>query len=100
MVYVRLIACMMLLAVLTVFALQPALADPEGQQNCWGTVVSQRASHYHDIGQHSSAQQEPRLGVGNLAHEVFDTSVGQLASLLGDIDDFTGDDPDHVTSCH
>jgi hypothetical protein len=66
--------------------------------NCWGTVVSQRASYYHDIGAHIKLQSEPRLGVGNLA-KLFQMTVGELASLLSFLDDFTGDDPDHVTNC-
>lgn len=74
----------------------PALAAEP--QNCWGTVVSQRASHYHDIGEHASAQDEPRVGVGNLA-KVFGMSVGELAQLLGTLDDVLGQDPDGVTHC-
>jgi hypothetical protein len=77
----------------------PAFAGSE-LNNCWGTVVSQRASHYHDVGEHSASQEEPRVGVGNLAHDVFNMSVGELASLLGDLDDVFGQDPDGVTSCH
>ena len=35
--------------------------------NGFGTVVSQKASHYHDVGEHSSSQSEPRQGVGNVS---------------------------------
>lgn len=77
----------------------PALAVGPELNNCWGTVVSQRASYYHDIGEHSASQSEPRVGVGNLAHDVFNMSVGELASLLGDLDDLFGQDPDGVTQC-
>jgi hypothetical protein len=78
---------------------QAALAAPgPGLNNCWGTVVSQRASYYHDIGIHSSSQSEPRLGVGNLA-KLFQMTIGELASLLSFLDDFTGDDPAGVTHC-
>lgn len=68
-------------------------------QNCWGTVVSQRANTYGDIGKHSSSQSEPRVGVGNLAHEIFDMSVGDLAALLGTLDDSLGQDPLGATHC-
>ncbi len=94
----RIMATVTLLFVLVALAVPAVSADPPGPQNCWGKVVSQRASYYHDLGEHSSAQAEPRLGVGNLA-ALFGMSVGELAALLGDLDDFTGDDPDGVTSC-
>jgi hypothetical protein len=35
--------------------------------NGFGTVVSQKASHYRDVGEHSSSQEEPRQDVGNVA---------------------------------
>jgi hypothetical protein len=35
--------------------------------NCWGTVVSEVATTTHTVGEHSSSQQEPRQGVGNVA---------------------------------
>lgn len=79
-------------------AVLPALATGPELNNCWGTVVSQRASHYHDVGEHAASQEEPRLGVGNLA-KLFGMSVGELASLLGDLDDLLGQDPDGVTQC-
>ena len=86
-------------AVLALSMVGGALAAPgPGVNNCWGTVVSQRASYYHDIGIHSSSQSEPRLGVGNLA-KLFQMTIGQLASFLSFFDDFTGDDPAGVTSC-
>ena len=86
-------------AVLLSAGVLPAMAQGPELNNCWGTVVSQRASYYHDIGEHSSSQTEPRIGVGNLAHDVFNTSVGELASLLGTLDDVFGQDPDGVTQC-
>jgi hypothetical protein len=91
-----------LLILVALFALaipNAALAAPgPGTNNCWGTVVSQRASYYHDIGTHSSSQSEPRLGVGNLA-KLFGMSIGDLAALLSFLDNFTGDDPAGVTNC-
>jgi hypothetical protein len=35
--------------------------------NCWGTVVSEVATTTHTVGEHSSSQEEPRQGVGNVA---------------------------------
>jgi len=96
--YVRIIVVVLLLMVLVTVTVPAVSADPPGPQDCWGTVVSQRAAYYHDVGTHSAAQEEPRLGVGNLA-ALFGMSVGELAALLGDLDDFTGDDPAGVTSC-
>jgi hypothetical protein len=77
----------------------PAFATGPELNNCWGTVVSQRASYYHDVGEHASSQTEPRIGVGNLAHDVFNMSVGELASVLGTFDDLVGQDPAGVTQC-
>jgi len=77
----------------------PAMAQGPELNYCWGKVVSQRAAYYHDIGEHSSSQTEPRVGVGNLAHDIFNMSVGELASLLGTLDDAFGQDPDGVTHC-
>lgn len=68
-------------SVVTTFAAGPALNE------CWGTVVSQRAVAYGDLGEHSSSFEEPRIGVGNLVFRIFDAqSVGSLGSLLGSLD--------------
>lgn len=77
---------LMLLAV----SFGPAFAD-DGR-NCWGVVTSQRASTAHDIGEHSSSQNEPRLGLGNVARLFGFDSVGELGSFLASID---GDDATH-----
>lgn len=77
----------------------PAFATGPGVNNCWGTVVSQRATYYHDLGEHASSQPVPRVGVGNLAHDIFHMSVGELASLLGTLDDSFGQDPAGITHC-
>jgi len=87
---------MMKIRILTVAALvvlalalpQAAWAGP-GANNCWGKVSSQRASTLHDIGQHSSAQEEPRFGLGNLAHDgIFPgvDTVGELGAFLASLD--------------
>ena len=62
----------------------PAFAD-DGR-NCWGTVTSQRASTVHDIGEHSSSQSEPRLGLGNVARLFGFEHVSDLGSFLASVD--------------
>jgi hypothetical protein len=59
------------------------LAAVPKSANCWRNLTSQRATTLHDIGEHAAAQEEPRLGLGNLAHVLgFDTS-GEHGSLPG-----------------
>jgi hypothetical protein len=75
-------------AALVVLALdlpQAAWADP-GTNNCWGTVSSQRATTEHDIGEHASAQPEPRAGLGNLAQDL-GISVGEVGAFLATVDE-------------
>jgi hypothetical protein len=73
--------------------------------NCWGTVVSQRATAYGDIGEHSASQTEPRAGVGNLARMFFDLGLtsgprpGDTAVVLASLDDALGQDPEGATHC-
>lgn len=71
-----------------------AMADPPDTPNCLGVVTAQRAVAHHDIGEHASEQEEPRLGLGNVAREVLgeDAHVGDLGAFLGEID---GDDATH-----
>jgi hypothetical protein len=76
-----------LIAVL--FAAPPALGDtPPADANCLGVVTAQRAEANHDIGEHASSQEEPRLGLGNVAEEVLGdgTHVGEFGAFLGEID--------------
>jgi len=81
---------------LTTFLIaQPAAATgPPGNANCFGVVTSQRAQAHHDIGEHASSQEEPRLGLGNVARLLLgeDAHMGDLGQLLGEID---GDDATH-----
>ena len=73
----------------------PVAADPPDSANCLGVVTQQRAIAHHDIGEHASSQEEPRLGLGNVTREILgeDAHVGEFGSFLGDIDG------DPVTSC-
>lgn len=65
-----------------------ASAEPADNANCLGVVTGQRAVAHHDIGEHASAQDEPRLGLGNVTRLLLgdDAHVGDLGSLLGVID--------------
>jgi hypothetical protein len=73
------------------FSAAPAnadLSDPNSPvQSCFGIAAGQRASTLHDLGEHSSSFDEPRLGIGNLVFRVlgFD-SVGAAGSTLAAID--------------
>jgi hypothetical protein len=62
-------------------------ATPE-TPNCLGVVTAQRAVAHHDIGDHASSQDEPRLGLGNVTRLVLgeDAHIGDLGSFLGEID--------------
>jgi hypothetical protein len=65
-----------------------ASADPPDNPECLGVVTSQRAVAHHDIGEHASSQEEPRLGLGNVTRLLLgdDAHIGDLGSLLGVID--------------
>jgi hypothetical protein len=78
------------LAVLALVPAATALADKPDNPNCWGQVTSQRASTQHDVGQHSSAQEEPRLGLGNVARVLVgeDAHVSDLGTVLAGLDEF------------
>ena len=75
-----------LLLTLFLLALTPVPALADDGRNCWGTVTSQRASTVHDIGQHSSSQSEPRLGLGNVARLFGFEHVSDLGSFLASVD--------------
>ena len=58
----------------------PAAGDPPDDANCLGVVTSQRAVANHDIGEHASSQEEPRLGLGNAAEEVLGDGTTSVSS--------------------
>jgi hypothetical protein len=63
-------------------------ADQPANPECWGVVTSQRASTEHDVGTHSSSQNEPRLGIGNVADLFTGSSQpGELGSVLASLDE-------------
>ena len=75
---------LLLALMLGAMTVAPAFAD-DGR-NCWGTVTSQRASTTHDVGEHSSAQSEPRLGLGNVTRLFGFDHVSELGSFLASVD--------------
>lgn len=75
---------LLLALMLAALTFAPAFAD--NGRNCWGTVTAQRASTVHDIGQHASAQSEPRLGLGNVARVLGFDHVSELGSFLASVD--------------
>lgn len=78
-------------AVISIAALglqtQAAFAAMPANPECWGLVTSQRAVAEGDIGEHSSDQEEPRLGLYNVAQLFELEHVSELGTLLAEIDD-------------
>ena len=65
-----------------------ASANTPENPECLGVVTAQRAVANHDIGDHASSQEEPRLGLGNVTRLVLgdDAHIGDFGSFLGEID--------------
>lgn len=81
----RIIVPSLILALLLVaLTAVPAFAD--NGKNCWGVVTSQRASTYHNVGQHASEQGEPRAGLGNLARALGFDHISEMGSFLAEVD--------------
>jgi len=70
----------------TVFAPGAFAAQPD--EACWGVVSAQLAQFSGGLGSHTSAQSEPRLGLGNVARLFLgdDAKVYELGTLLASID--------------
>jgi hypothetical protein len=68
--------------------------QPTTTMNCWGVVSSQLAQVEGGIGEHSSSQATPRLGLGNVARLFFEMglidspNVSSLGSLLAQLDEY------------
>lgn len=78
-----------ILAALALALMSPAAAAAADNSRCWGTVTSQRAVAYGDIGEHSSSfAGEARLGLANVARLVLgeDATLGDLGEALGTLD--------------
>jgi hypothetical protein len=86
----------LLLALVTMLALMVPGAAFAGTtpKNCWGVVSSQRARIEGGLGQHSSSQSTPRLGLGNVARLFYNLGlianphVSDLGALLAQLDEF------------
>ena len=87
---------LLLIAVPALAVPSTALAVPDDSvpANCWGVVTSQFAKADRGIGEHSSSQTNPRLGLGNVARALFeaglidDPHVSDLGALLAQLDEF------------
>jgi hypothetical protein len=90
-----------LVVLMLVLASPMALAAKPNNPNGFGTVVSQKASTYHDVGKHSSSQDEPRQGVGNVARTDPEPGdhPGDHGCFVGRLDDQVGADPEGATDC-
>jgi len=77
-----------LAALATATALMVAMAVPAmaASSNCWGVVSSQAATSSGGLGDHSSSQATPRLGLGNTARALGFDSVADLGAFLATVD--------------
>ena len=76
-------------------AAAPAGSGPSSNgSNCWGVVSAQLAEVEGGLGEHTSSQTLPRLGLGNVARLFFemglidDPSVSALGSFLASLDEY------------
>jgi hypothetical protein len=66
----------------------PATVPANHLNKCWGVVSAQRAKVDQGIGEHSSEQSTPRLGLGNVASLFGFGHVGLLGQFLASLDEF------------
>jgi len=65
----------------------------QSTMNCWGLVSSQLAQVEGGIGEHTSSQATPRLGLGNVARLFYDMgliaepTLSDLGSFLAQLDE-------------
>ena len=69
------------------FGARGAAAERPANPECWGVVTSQRASTLHDVGEHASAQDKPRAGLGNLPDLFGVEHVSDIGTFLAEVDD-------------
>lgn len=82
-----LIAAMLVVMLLGGLAPAAAAQSPQGEgKNCWGVVSAQRA-RTGGLGEHSSQQENPRLGLGNLTRILEFDHISELGSFLAEVDD-------------
>ena len=75
-------------AALALTVAAPAAFASPPHEACWGVVTQQLATTSQGIGDHASAQDTPRLGLGNAARAFIneDAKVYDLGTLLASID--------------
>ena len=89
----RLVVSIVVSLLLAFSLVSTALAGKPANPNCWGVVTAQRATTLHDIGTHASAQEEPRMGLGNFARFLFGlgltagTHISDTATVAAALDD-------------
>lgn len=83
----RLTLSLTLAMALTAAAASAALGAGPENPNCWGTVTAQRAVAVGDIGEHTSAQPTPHMGLRNFARFLDDLGLlaGDHPSDLGTV---------------
>lgn len=82
-----LIAVLLVLMVLGGLAPAAVAQSPHGEnKNCWGVVSAQRA-RTGGLGEHSSQQENPRLGLGNLSRLLGFDHISEMGSFLASVDE-------------
>jgi uncharacterized membrane protein len=89
------------LAAACVLTASPAIAAPASQapaknnvENCWGVVSAQLAQIEGGLGDHTSSQSNPRLGLGNVARLFYEQglidepTLSALGSFLASLDEY------------
>ena len=89
------------LAAASVLTATPGSAAPASQRssqtntnNCWGVVSAQLAHVEGGLGEHTSSQASPRLGLGNVARLFYDMgyiespTLSALGSFLASLDGY------------
>ena len=81
-----LIAAMLVLMMLGGLAPAAAAQSSQGEnKDCWGVVSAQRA-RTGGLGEHSSQQETPRLGLGNLSRILGFDHISEMGSFLAGVD--------------
>jgi hypothetical protein len=78
------------IAAIAALAAGPVSAAAPAEPSCWGVVSAQRATADGGLGEHSSSQETPRLGLGNVARLILgpDAHVSDLGTVLAELDEF------------
>jgi hypothetical protein len=69
-------------------------SSPSSDSNCWGVVSAQLAQVEGGLGDHTSSQSNPRLGLGNVARIFYEQgligepTLSALGSFLASADEY------------